>query len=86
MQEPDRRLTVLADGEPFAPDTRFRLSGTVRTGLFPSLFLLQCWNLSDSDSFRLRNTRELSVMRNGSCLAFGRVTDVFTETVPEGTV
>ena len=86
MQEPDRRLTVLSDGEPFAPDSRFRLSGTARIGLFPSLFLLQCWNLSDSDIFRLRNTNELSVMREDSCLAFGQVSDVFTETVPEGTV
>ena len=86
MAEPDRHLTVFTDGEPFAPDSRFRLSGTVRIGLFPSLFLLQCWNLSDSDSFLLRNTKELSVMREDSCLAFGQVSDVFTETVPEGTV
>ena len=86
MTEPDRHLTVFTDGEPFAPDSRFRLSGTVRIGLFPSLFLLQCWNLSDSDSFLLRNTKKLSVMREDSCLAYGQVSDVFTETVPEGTV
>ena len=81
-----RYLSVFADGEPFAPDSRFRLSGTVRIGLFPSLFLLQCWNLSDSDIFLLRNTKELSIKREDSCLAFGQVSDVFTETVPEGTV
>ena len=81
-----RYLSVFADGEPFAPDSRFRLSGTIRIGFFPSLFLLQCWNLSDSDSFLLRNTKELSVMREDSCLAYGQVSDVFTETVPEGTV
>ena len=86
MDMDDRRLTVLADGEPFASENRFRLSGTMRIGLFPSLFLLQCWNLSDSDVFRLQNTKELSVMREDSCLAFGRVSDVFTEPVPEGTV
>ena len=86
MNMVDCRLTVLADGEPFASENRFRLSGTMRIGLFPSLFLLQCWNLSDSDVFRLQNTKELSVMREDSCLAFGRVSDVFTETVPEGTV
>ncbi len=86
MTEPDRHLTVFTDGEPFAPDSRFRLSGTVRIGLFPSLFLLQCWNLSDSDVYRLRNTKNLSVMWDDSCLAFGQVSDVFTETVPEGTV
>ena len=81
-----RYLSVLADGEPFAPDSRFRLSGTVRIGLFPPLFLLQCWNLSESDVYRLRNTKDLSVKREDSCLAFGQVSDVFTETVPEGTV
>ena len=86
MNMVDCRLTVLADGEPFASENRFRLYGTMRIGLFPSLFLLQCWNLSDSDVFRLQNTKELSVMREDSCLAFGRVSDVFTETVPEGTV
>ena len=86
MNKADRMLTVLADNEPFAPDSRFRLAGTVRIGLFPSLFLLQCWNLSDSDGFRLRNAKDLSVMREDSCLAFGRVSDVFCRTVPEGTV
>ena len=86
MAESDRHLTVFADGDLFASDSRFHLLGTLRIGLFPSLFLLQCWNLSDSDSFRLRNAKKLSVMREDSCLAFGQVSDVFTETVPEGTV
>lgn len=86
MGEPDRRLTVLADGEPFALDCRFRLYGRMRIGLYPSPFMLQCWNLSESDICRLRNTKELSVTREDSCLAFGRVSDVFTRTVPEGTV
>ena len=86
MGEPDRRLTVLADGEPFASDCRFRLSGQVHIGLYPSLFLLQCWNLSEPDIFKLMNTKALSVMREDSCLAFGKVSDVFTRTVPEGTV
>ena len=86
MGEPDRRFTVLADNELFAPDSRFRLSGRIRTGLFPFLFLLQCWNLSDLDMNRLRSTKELSVMREESCLAFGQVSDVFCRTVPEGTV
>ena len=86
MDRVDRVLMVLADGEPFAAGSRFRLSGAVRTGLYPSLFLLECWNLSEQDIFRLQNTKELSVMREDSCLAFGRVSDVFCRTVPEGTV
>ena len=81
-----RELTVLADGEAFAPGCRFHLSGKVSVGLYPSLFLLECRNLSASDVFRLQNTRELSVTRGDSCLAYGKVSDVFRRTVPEGTV
>ena len=86
MNQIDRQLTVLADGEPFASDCRFRLSGRIHIGLYPSLFLLQCRNLSEPDIYRLMNTKTLSVMRDDSCLAFGQVSDVFTRTVPEGTV
>ncbi len=81
-----RELKVLADGEPFALDGRSRLSGRTRTGLYPYPFVLQCRNLSEPEINRLGNTKELSVLHGGSCLAYGRVTDVFTETVPEGTV
>ena len=81
-----RNLTVMADGAPFASGCRFHLSGKVSVGLYPSLFLLECWNLSASDVFRLQNTRELSVTRGDSCLAYGKVSDVFRRTVPEGTV
>ena len=86
MPDMIRSLTVLADGESFAPDCRFQLSGRTQIGLFPSLFLLQCWNLSNEDVFRLQSAKELSVMREDSCLAFGQVSDVFQRTVPEGTV
>jgi len=48
--------------------------------------LASCWNLSDADVFRLRNTKELSVYRDDSCLAFGKISDVFRETVQEGTI
>ena len=81
-----RELIVLADGEPFASRSRFRLTGKTRIGLYPSLFLLECWNLLDHEVYRLQNTRELSVLHGDSCLAFGRVSDVFRRTVPEGTV
>ena len=86
MSEMNRRLTVLTDGDLFAPETRFRLSGTLRIGLYPSLFLLECRNLSDGEVFRLRNTGTLSVLREDSCLASGAVSDVYIRTVPEGTV
>ena len=58
-----RKLTALTDGTPLNAECRFHLRGTLRIGLFPSLFLLECWNLSETDVFRLRNTKELSVMK-----------------------
>lgn len=82
----NRELSALCDGIAFAGGCRIHLSGKTGIGLFPSLFLLQCMNLSDADVFRLRNTNSLSVSREDSCLAFGKVSDVFRETVPEGTV
>ena len=78
-----RKLTVLTDGTPLNAECRFHLRGRLRTGLFPSLFLLECWNLLEEDVFRLRNPKELSVMREDSCLAFGQVSDAFCRTVPE---
>ena len=81
-----RELTVLADGSPFASGYRFRLSGTVSVGLFPSLFTLQAWNLTEKDYNKLAVSKELSVLRGDSCLAFGTVSDVFRRTVPEGRI
>ncbi len=86
MQGTDRHLTVFTDGEPFAPDSRFRLSGLLRIGLYPFPCMLQCWNLSESEIYRLQSTKDLSVMHGDSCLACGQVSDVTVETVPEGTV
>lgn len=81
-----RELKILTDSTPFSGGCRFHLTGKTRIGLFPSLFLLECWNLPDPEVYRLQNTRELSVLHGDSCLAFGRVSDVFRRTVPEGTV
>jgi hypothetical protein len=86
MKTINRQLKVLTDGMAFAEGCRFHLSGRSRIGLYPDLFLLECWNLSDSDVFRLQNTKEISVMRGDSCLGFGRVSDVFSRTAQEGTV
>ena len=81
-----RELTVLTDGAPLNAACRFHLSGKTSIGLFPSLFTLQAWNLSEEEVFRLRNTKRLAVCRGDSCLASGAVSDVFRQTVPEGTV
>ena len=95
-----RDLRVYLDGEPFTQGTGFRLTGRVDLNLYPDLFLLQCRNLPKEGIFQLRNARHISVLSNGSrpvtrqasglpnssCLATGILSDVYTQTVPEGTV
>ena len=95
-----RDFHVLLDGESFTQGTGFRLTGRVDLNLFPDLFVLQCRNLPQEGIFQLQNSRQISVISNGSrlassqiscllngsCLASGTISDVYTQTVPEGTV
>ena len=81
-----RDFHVLLDGEPFTQGTGFRLTGRVDLNLFPDLFVLQCRNLPKEGIFQLQNSRQISVLSNGSCLASGQLSDVYIQTVPEGTV
>ena len=95
-----RDFHVFLDGEPFTQGTGFRLTGRVDLNLYPDLFVLQCRNLPKEGIFQLQNTRQISVvsngsrltsgqtsgLHNGSCLASGQISDVYTQTVPEGTV
>ena len=81
-----RDFHVFLDGEPFTQGTGFRLTGRVDLNLYPDLFVLQCRNLPKEAIFLLQNARQISVLSNGSCLASGQLSDVYTQTVPEGTV
>jgi len=81
-----RDFHVLLDDEPFTQGTGFRLIGRVDLNLYPDLFLLQCRNLPKEGIFQLQNSRQISVLSNGSCLASGQLSDVYIQTVPEGTV
>ena len=81
-----RDFHVLLDGEPFTQGTGFRLIGRVDLNLYPDLFVLQCRNLPKEGIFQLQNSRQISVLSNGSCLASGQLSDVYIQTVPEGTV
>ena len=95
-----RDFHVFLDGEPFTQGTGFRLTGRVDLNLYPDLFVLQCRNLPKEAIFQLQNARQITVMsngsrlasgqtsglHNGSCLASGQISDVYTQTVPEGTV
>ena len=97
-ENPD--LSVFLDGLPFTQGTGFRLTGRVDLNLYPDLFVLQCRNLPKEGILQLQNSRQISVVSNGSrlasrkitsllngsCLASGQISDVYTQTVPEGTV
>ena len=82
----ERSLSVLVDDEPLAPGGRFCISGKKGLNLYPYHFLLAGWNLSDSDYLQLFRGKTMAVMRENSCLAFGKIADVYKRTVPEGTV
>ena len=86
MKTLDRSLLVLADCMSFAPGCRVRLTGRTAVGLFPSLYTLECWNLPEEEYLRLTRTSGLSVFRGISCLAQGKVSDVYRRTVPGGTL
>ncbi len=86
MPDLSRKLTVIADGEPVTGFNHARLTGTDRVGLYPMPFTLRLWNLSGSDCRLLSAAKEVSVRHDSSVLASGRISDVFKQTVPEGTV
>ena len=86
MNDVKRELTVLTDGVSFNPKVRLFLSGEASIGLYPSLFTMKAWNLSDRDYDHLRDTKELKVLNGHSCLACGKICDLYRETVPEGTL
>lgn len=86
MNEVKRDLTVLTDGVSFNPRVRLFLSGEASIGLYPSLFTLKAWNLSDQDYDHLRDTKELKVLSGNSCLAYGKICDLYRETVAKGTL
>ena len=81
-----RDLSIFLDGEPFRQGSGFRLTGRTDLNLYPDLFILQCRNLPQEAIFRLQNSKQISVISKGSCLASGHISDVYTQTVPEGTI
>ena len=81
-----RDFHVLLDGESFTQGTGFRLIGRVDLNLYPDLFVLQCRNLPQEGIFQLQNSRQISVISRDSCLASGQISDVYTQTIPEGIV
>ncbi len=86
MSDLVRSFSVYADDEPVTGWHRARLSGREAVGLLPLPFTLRLWNLGDPDYFRLCAAGSVSVVCDGSVLAFGRVSDVYRRSVPEGTV
>ena len=63
-----------------------RLTGREALGLLPLPYTLRLLNLPDSGTGLLYAARNLSVLRDGSLLAWGRVSAVLRRTVPEGTL
>ena len=82
----DRSLTVLIDHIPLRCDGRIRLRGKEALSLYPDLFTLECWNLSQCSFLLLARSARLSILNGNTCLAFGEISDVYRRTVPEGEI
>jgi len=81
----DRRLTILADGDRVTGYARAKLIGTERLGLYPSLFMLDLWNLSEEDYLLLSRCRGVTVKNREAVLVSGIVSDAFRESTKKGT-
>ena len=80
----DRSLTVLADGVPSADGCHMRLRGKTTLSLYPDLFLLNIWNLSDAGFYALGNASDLQVYHGSELIAFGEIAEVNRREVAEG--
>ena len=75
----NRTLTILADGVPVTGYAPAKIIGTERLGLYPSLFMLDLWNLSEDDYLALSRCKVVTVMHRKSILVSGCVSDVFRD-------
>ena len=83
----DRTLSVITDQSPLSlSGHRVRLRGKEEIGLYPDLFTLECWNLSEDSFLLLSRSRCLSVMNGNSLLAFGEISDVYRRTLQDGEI
>ncbi len=86
MPDLNRSLSVFADGLPVTGFRHAYLSGRDALGLYPMPFILRLWNLADSDYHALRSAKNLSVRHDDSILAYGKISDVYLQIVPEGKI
>ena len=81
-----RALTILADGELVSGFSRVRLAGGERLGLFPFLFTLRFWNLSDDGYLALSRCRTVTVCCGEAELVSGQFADSVRTVTRQGTV
>lgn len=81
----DRTLTILADDELITGYARARLLGTEKLGLYPSLFMLHLWNVTEEDYLALSRSREVTVLHEDVVLVSGTVSDAFRSRGKSGT-
>ena len=80
----DRSLTVLADDQPVTDGCHLRLRGKTTLSLYPDLFLMEIWLLSDAWFYALGNASELQVYHGSELIAFGEISEVARREVAEG--
>ena len=80
----ERRLIVEADGNTVADGCHVRVQGKRTPNLYPDLFILNIWNLSEKGFHALGNASELRVYHWNDLIAFGDISEVTRREVPDG--
>ena len=80
----DRSIKIVADGAPAADGCHMRLRGRTTLSLYPDLFLLNIWNLSDAGFYALGNASDLQVYHGSELIAFGEIAEVNRREAAEG--
>ena len=80
----NRSLKVLADGISVADGCHIRLRGKITLSLYPDLFQLDIWYLSDEGFYALGNASLLEVYHEKDLIASGEVSEVTRRELPEG--
>lgn len=75
-----RPMTVMAGDSQIAEEKRIRVQGSKNMTLFPDLFIVEIYNMSEEDLASLTDTKTLSVYgETGGLMCSGEIDDMFTK-------
>lgn len=84
-RDPSRALRVFADGQETASGCRLQLRGRETLSLYPDMFTLTIYDLSDSSRRLLMRSSFIEVRHLDAVIASGEIADVALRTTDDGT-